>query len=104
MVRERLRSMLLQDKASIRTMFQQLDKDKDGVLNTREFHQAMHSLGIPLTDHEACSHQLITLMKGLSAVCAWRPTSSCSASSNMERLISTSTTSSAKFAALTHMG
>ena len=55
--------MLLQDKSSIRAMFQQLDKDKDGVLNTREFHQAMHSLGIPLTDHEACSHQLIQLMK-----------------------------------------
>lgn len=53
MVRERLRSMLLQDKQAIRSMFQSYDKDNDGVLNSKEFHKAMHALGIPLSEHES---------------------------------------------------
>jgi len=53
MVRERLRAILLQDKQAIRTMFKSFDKDGDGVLSQKEFHTAMHDLGIPVTDQEA---------------------------------------------------
>jgi len=53
MVRERLRSILLQDKVGIRALFSKLDKDGDGMLNAREFHLAMHELGVPLSEDES---------------------------------------------------
>lgn len=53
MVRERLRAILLQDKQAIRRMFQTFDRDKDGVISGKEFHRALHELGIPVTEQES---------------------------------------------------
>jgi len=53
MVRERLRSMLMNNLSAVREVFTELDKDGDGVLNQREFHDALHALGLELSKAEA---------------------------------------------------
>ena len=53
MVREKLRSMLMSDLSAVRGAFAEFDKDGDGVLNQQEFHNALHSLGLPLSKQES---------------------------------------------------
>lgn len=53
MVRERLRSMLMNDMGAVRDVFTEFDKDNDGVLNQKEFHAALHALGLELNKSES---------------------------------------------------
>eukprot|EP00656_Telonema_subtile_P050607 TRINITY_DN6598_c0_g1_i4.p1 TRINITY_DN6598_c0_g1~~TRINITY_DN6598_c0_g1_i4.p1 ORF type:complete len:408 (+),score=73.01 TRINITY_DN6598_c0_g1_i4:227-1450(+) len=53
MVRERLRAMLMDNTAAVRAVFTEFDKDNDGVLNPREFHGALHAIGLPLNKAES---------------------------------------------------
>eukprot|EP00658_Telonema_sp_P-2_P023193 TRINITY_DN19286_c0_g1_i7.p1 TRINITY_DN19286_c0_g1~~TRINITY_DN19286_c0_g1_i7.p1 ORF type:complete len:790 (+),score=187.85 TRINITY_DN19286_c0_g1_i7:59-2428(+) len=53
MVRERLRSLLMNNLGAVRQVFEELDQDNDGVLNPQEFHAALQALGLPLNKQES---------------------------------------------------